>query len=164
MCSDTISAIFFLMLTLILPEKWLIHKNFTLLTQISRLLVWAPKLVKTYTISDEMGYCMSSKQFKTTNSNIPRLKLFRLFQTISDKNYEKNCYLDNFFVSAPFPPLTMLRVNEQILRQAVIVWKHCKGGQMGFLNRLLKIPIIFRHWLQFCIVIVTSNYRLLRHC
>ena len=149
---------------MILPEKWLIHKNFALLTQISWLLVWAPKLVKTYTISDEMGNCMPSKQFKTINSNIPCLKLFRLSQTISDKNYEKNCYFDNFFVSAPFPLLTMLRVKEQILCQAVIVWGHCKGEQVGFLNRLLKIPIIFRHWWQFCIVIVTCNYRLLRHC
>ena len=65
--------------------------------------------------------------------------------TISDKNYEKNCYLDKVFVSTPFPPLTMLRVNEQTLDRAVMVLQHCKGGEGEFLNTLFKILVIFHH-------------------
>ena len=96
---------------------------------------------------------MPSKWFKT-NSKIPHLKLSRFFQTISDKIMGKFCYLHNFFHSTPpplaHPPLTLtiLRVNERILRQAVMASQHCKWGKGGFLNSLFRIPI-FSHWLYY---------------
>ena len=37
--------------------------------------------------------------------------------TIRDKNYEKNCYLDNFVFLLPSP---MLKNNEQNFRQAML--------------------------------------------
>ena len=44
---------------------------------------------------------------------------FFMQTTITDKNYGKNCYLDN--VSLPFPVLTMLRDNDCNLRQAMLL-------------------------------------------
>ena len=49
---------------------------------------------------------------------------------ISDKSYGKNCDLDNC-VSIPFPRLTMLRNNEQNLRQAMLQLRNIVTGKLG---------------------------------
>ena len=59
-------------------------------------------------------------KFKLSNCKIPHLKFVKFFQTINDKNYEKNYYLGKFVFLPPFPLLTMLRNNEQNLRQAML--------------------------------------------
>ena len=53
---------------------------------------------KLYTLISEnkMGNCMPTKWFRMTNCKIAHLRVFIFFQTISDKNYGKSCYLDNF--------------------------------------------------------------------
>ena len=68
-----------------------------------------------------MGKRMSLIWFKTSNCKIPHLKLFRFFPTISDKNYWKICYLENFVFLPPSFLLTMLRNIEQNLRQAMLL-------------------------------------------
>ena len=44
--------------------------------------------------------------------------------TISDKNYGKNCDLDNSVFLPHSPRLTMLRNNEQNLRQAMLWFRN----------------------------------------
>ena len=66
-----------------------------------------------------MGNGMPSEWFKTTSCKIPHLKFLLFFQTVSDKNYEENCYLGNL-VFLPLSLLTVLSNNEQNLRQAML--------------------------------------------
>ena len=69
--------------------------------------------------------------------------------TISNKNYGKNCYLDNFGVSLPFPLLTILRNNgEAWVKQCYGFAALYKGRGGRILNALFKIPIMFCHWLS----------------
>ena len=55
---------------LVLPEKNLKTKDFSSLNLIFKLLVWVPEIIKTYIISDVIGKCMPSIQFKTSNCKI----------------------------------------------------------------------------------------------
>ena len=57
---------------------------------------------------------MASESFKTSNSKNSQLKFLRFFQTISDKNYGKYCYLGNFMSSD------------------VMGSQHCIGGEREF--------------------------------
>ena len=94
-------------------------KDFFSINLIFKLLVWVPKIAKTYIISDVMGKCMSLIWLKTSNCKTSHWKMFKFFQTISDRNYGKSCYLDNFVFLPSSPILTMLRNNEQNLREAM---------------------------------------------
>ena len=91
---------------------------------------------------------MPSKGFKTTNRKIPHLRFFRFFQTISDKNYGKNRFLDNFLFLPPPPHPPLNNVEKQrakLVSSYVMDSQHCIGGERGFLNRLFEIPITFCH-------------------
>ena len=63
------------------------------------------------------------------NEQLLRLKFFRFFQTSSDKNYGKNCYLDNFvFLRLP----SLNNVEKQWAKFASICImgsQHCIGGE-----------------------------------
>ena len=103
--------------------------------------------------SDVTSNCMPSKRFKPINSNIPHLNFLRFFQTISDKNYGKNCYLDNFL----FLPLPLFN-NVEKLRAIppptyVMGSQHCIEGRGGVFKYFFKIPIIFCHWLNLSILL-----------
>ena len=43
------------------------------------------------------------------------------FETISDKNYGKNCYLDNFVFLSSLTPLNNVEGNEQNFCQAMLL-------------------------------------------
>ena len=90
-----------------------------------------------------MGSCISSKWLKATNCKIPYLKLLLFFQNTRNKNYRKNCYLNNF--------LFLLSVEKQWANLAssyVIRLQYCIQVEVGHLNTFFKIPIIFSHWLS----------------
>ena len=70
-----------------------------------------------------------------------------LLATISDKNYEKTLLFGQFCVSTAFPLSTMLRNNEQKLRQAMLRVCNIVSGERGDFNKPFKIPIKFCHWL-----------------
>ena len=96
-----------------------------------------------------MGNCMPSKWFKTTNSKTPQLKLFRFFQTISDKNYGINCFLDRFLLFHLFPSLTLLRLNKPNVRKAMLWFCNTlKEERVLGLNTVCRILIIFCCWLS----------------
>ena len=70
-------------------------KDFASLTQVIKLLVWVPKIIKTY--AELMQWVNVVLQFGLTWTTVKSaLKVLLIFQTISDENYGKNCYLDNF--------------------------------------------------------------------
>ena len=52
-----------------------------------------------------------------------------------------------FCVSTPFPLLTMLKNNEQKLRQALLWVRNIVKWERGTLKTLFKIPTAFCHWL-----------------
>ena len=80
---------------LVLFEKYLKKKDFVSLTQVIKLLVWVPKIIKTY--AELMQWVNVVLQFGLKWTTVKSaLKILLIFQTISDKNYGKNCYLDNF--------------------------------------------------------------------
>ena len=72
-----------------------------------------------------MGKCMPSKSFKTTKCKIIHLHFPDFFKQSLTKIMGKNC------VSTPFLPLTMLRNNEQILRQAMLRDHNIVYGERG---------------------------------
>ena len=88
---------------------------------------------------------MASKSFKATDIENIHFKLFRFFQSISDKNYGKNCYLDNFLFLPPFPINNIENKWAKILSSDVMSSHHCIGGEGGLLNTFFKFPIIFFH-------------------
>ena len=110
---------------------------------------------------------MPSKRFKTINCKTPQLKLFRFFQTISDKNCGKNYYLNNFLFLF-LPPFNNVEKQWQKKMLQALLWgsPHWKtmsktcfklcygvhntvyGGDGGFLKNFFKVPIIFCHWLS----------------
>ena len=64
-----------------------------------------------------------------------------LLATTSDKNYGKTLLFGQFCVSTPFPLSTMLRNNEQKLRQAMLRVRNIVSGERGgILTHLLKFP------------------------
>ena len=115
----------------------------------------------------------TGKSSTESHSKIPIENwIFEYCSTISDKNSRKNCYLDNFVFLTPSSLLTMLRNNDQNLRQARLwvekQWtklvssyvmssetmsktciKVCCGfailhrGRGWISNTLFKIPLIF---------------------
>ena len=71
----------------------------------------------------------------------------KIFQTINDKNYGKNWYLDNFVFPSPSPSEqcwgTMIKTCVKQCYQFAVLYR----GRGGILNTLFKIPIIFCQWL-----------------
>ena len=71
----------------------------------------------------------------------------KIFQTINDKNYGKNWYLDNFVFPSPSPSEqcwgTMIKTCVKQCCQFAVLYR----GRGGILNTLFKIPIIFCQWL-----------------
>ena len=84
--------------------------------------------------------CLQSDSKRPTNCKIPHNFSDFFRQSLSDKNYGKNCYLDNscFY---PFPILTMLRNNEKNLFQAMSWVRNIVHRGFLNLNALFKIPI-----------------------
>ena len=63
--------------------------------------------------------------------------------TISNKNYGKNCYLDNLILKHSSTLITMLRNNEQKLRQGMLWVRKIVQGERGNFKHFLKFPYYF---------------------
>ena len=104
---------------LALPEKNLEGKDFASPSQIFKLLVWAPKIVKSYIMVAQ--WVIASLQ---SDSKQPTLKYYTYtFQIFSDNQWQKlweKTLIRQFRVFTPFSIWTMLINNEKNLRQAML--------------------------------------------
>ena len=85
---------------------------------------------------------MPSIWFKTSNCKIPH-RFFRFFQTISDKNYGKNCYFDNFVFLPPSPTWYCWETISKSCVELCYWLATLYRGRGAIWNTLFKIPIIF---------------------
>ena len=94
---------------------------------------------------DVMDSYMPSIWCKTSNFKI----LHRIFQIFSDNQFfQKNYFFLQFCACTPFHLLTILKNNEEKMRQAMLWVCNIVQGEGRILNTFFKIPIIFRHWLS----------------
>ena len=111
---------------MVLSWKNLKNKDFASLTLLFKLLVWVPKIIKTY-IGDVMGKHMPWTWFKMNNCKIPHLSFCRFFRQSVTKIMGKTA----IWTILRFSPLPSYNnVQEQ--------WAELVSS---------KIPVIFCHWL-----------------
>ena len=72
----------------------------------------------------------------------------QIFQTISDKNYGKKRYLDNFVFLSPSPSWQCWRTISKSCVKQCYRFATLYRRREGILNLLFKIVIIFCHWLS----------------
>ena len=121
---------------MVLSEKNLKNKDFASLTHSFKLLVWVPKIIKTY-ISDAMGKHMPSTWFKMSNCKIPHLSFCRFFRQSVTKIMGKTAIWTILYSG------TMSKTCVKQCYRFLTLYR----GRGAILNTLFKIPIIFCHWL-----------------
>ena len=75
---------------MVLPDKNLKNKDFVSLTQILKLLVWVPKIVKNYIIVTHSVIAWLQFDLKRAFEKYHISSFSVFFQTSRDKNYGKN--------------------------------------------------------------------------
>ena len=72
----------------------------------------------------------------------------QILETISDKNYGKNCFSDNFVFLFPSPSQKCWGTMSKTCVSQWYRFATLYRDRGGILNTLFKIPIIFCHWLE----------------
>ena len=68
--------------------------------------------------------------------------------TVSDKSYERNCYLDNFVLLLPSPSHQCCETMSKICVTLCYGFATLYRWRGGILNKLFRILIIYCHWLS----------------
>ena len=105
MYNDASSGIYFAMLIIwFYLKKNLKNKDFVSVTQVFKLLVWVPKIIKTYIKKNVMGNYMPSIGFKMSNCKISHLQFCRFFRQTVTKIMGKTA-IWTILCFSPLPPL-----------------------------------------------------------